>query len=36
MTYELSENVQLDGGANFGLSSGADDVTLFSGISFRL
>ena len=36
MTYGLSENIQLDAGANFGLSSGADDVTLFSGISFRL
>jgi hypothetical protein len=36
LTYGLSDQVQLDGGANFGLSGGTEDVALFSGITFRL
>jgi hypothetical protein len=36
LTYGLSADVQLDAGANLEISGGADDVTLFSGISFRL
>jgi hypothetical protein len=36
LTYEWSADVQLDAGANLGLSDSADDVVLFTGISFRL
>lgn len=36
LTFGISPDIQLDGGANFGISGGADDVTLFSGIALRL
>ena len=36
LLYALTENVQLDGGVNVGLSDDADDVTVFLGLSFRL
>ena len=36
LTYGLSADVQLDGGANVGISRDADDVVLFAGMSFRL
>jgi hypothetical protein len=35
VTYGLSDNVQLDGGVNIGLSEEADDFTVFAGISVR-
>jgi hypothetical protein len=35
-TWGLSADLQLDGGANIGISRDADDLTLFSGITFRL
>ena len=35
LTYGVSENVQLDGGVNVGLSEEADDFTVFAGISVR-
>ena len=34
-TYQLSKNVQLDGGINFGASSAADRINPFVGISVR-
>jgi hypothetical protein len=36
LTYGISEDVQLDGGANVGISRDADDVVVFAGMSFRL
>jgi hypothetical protein len=36
LTYGLSADVQFDAGANFGFSGGSDDLTLFSGLTFRL
>jgi hypothetical protein len=35
LTYGIGENVQLDGGANFGLSLDTEDVTVFLGVSAR-
>ena len=35
LTYGIGENVQLDGGANFGLSDETEDVTVFLGFSAR-
>lgn len=35
LTYSLSEDVQLDGGVNFGVTRSADDVNPFLGISWR-
>jgi hypothetical protein len=35
VTYGLSDNVQVDGGANIGLSGEADDFTVFVGVSVR-
>lgn len=35
LTLGLSDDVQLDAGAVFGLTDSADDLTLFSGISVR-
>jgi hypothetical protein len=35
-TYALSDDVQLDIGANFGISERADDFNVFSGISWRI
>jgi hypothetical protein len=36
VTYALEENVVLDAGVNVGLNDDADDVRLFTGLSFRL
>lgn len=36
LTYGLSEDVQLDGGVNIGLTDEADDVNPFLGVTFRL
>ena len=35
LTYGLTDNVQLDGGVNIGLTRSADDVNPFLGISMR-
>ena len=35
LTYAVNEDVQLDCGANFGLTRAADDINLFMGISIR-
>lgn len=35
VTYGIGKNVQLDAGANFGLTHAADDLTVFTGVSFR-
>jgi hypothetical protein len=35
LTYALSEDLQLDGGANLGISAAAEDLQLFVGISRR-
>jgi hypothetical protein len=35
LTYGLSKHVQLDAGANIGLSAAADQLNLFSGITAR-
>ena len=35
LTYALSENIQLDGGINIGLTDAADDLNLFIGVSRR-
>lgn len=35
LTYALTENIQLDAGANFGISRAADDINPFVGLSFR-
>lgn len=34
-TYKLGKNLQLDGGVNFGISSAADKINPFVGISMR-
>jgi hypothetical protein len=34
-TYALTENLQLDSGCNIGVTRGADDINVFSGISVR-
>ncbi|QOV87505.1 transporter [Humisphaera borealis] len=36
LTYQLSDNVLLDCGAEAGLNSAADDLRIFAGMSFRL
>jgi hypothetical protein len=36
VTYALTENIQLDGGVNIGLTDDAEDLTLFTGVSVRL
>ena len=36
VTYELSDDVKLDAGLNVGLSDAAEDVRVFTGISFRI
>jgi hypothetical protein len=36
LTYGLTPDVQLDVGANFGISSSADDYNVFVGVSFRI
>jgi hypothetical protein len=36
LTYGLTPDVQLDLGANFGISSSADDYNVFVGVSFRI
>jgi hypothetical protein len=36
LTYAITQNMQFDVGVNLGLSSRADDYTLFTGFSFRL
>jgi hypothetical protein len=36
LTCGVTEGVQLDAGATLGLSRGAEDITLFTGVSFRL
>jgi len=35
LTYALVQNIQLDCGGNFGVTSAADDVELFTGITMR-
>lgn len=35
LTYGITEDIQLDGGVNFGLTRAADDINLFMGISVR-
>lgn len=35
LTYALTDNLQLDGGVNLGITSAADDVNPFLGISYR-
>ena len=35
LTYELTENVVLDGGALIGLTRAATDVAVFTGITIR-
>jgi hypothetical protein len=35
LTYGLSKNIQLDAGVNIGVTRSADDVDVFSGVSFR-
>jgi hypothetical protein len=35
LTYEVNKNVQLDAGANLGLTRAADDLNLFLGLSWR-
>jgi outer membrane receptor for ferrienterochelin and colicin len=34
-TYAITEDVQLDGGVNLGLTRAADDVNPFVGLSWR-
>jgi hypothetical protein len=36
LTYMLTEDIQLDGGVNVGLTRAAEDVNPFLGLSFRL
>lgn len=36
MTYACSDNVQLDGGINVGITDDAEDFRIFTGISFRI
>jgi hypothetical protein len=35
LTYGVTEDIQLDGGVNFGVTRAADDMNLFVGISVR-
>ena len=35
LTFAVTDNLQLDGGANIGLNREADDLTLFLGVSHR-
>jgi outer membrane putative beta-barrel porin/alpha-amylase len=35
LTYALTDDIQLDGGANFGVTRSADDINPFLGISWR-
>ena len=35
LTFRLTPNVQLDAGANFGLTRSADDLVVFTGLSVR-
>ena len=35
LTYGIGKNVQLDCGANFGLTGAADDLNVFAGVSVR-
>lgn len=35
LTYAISENIQLDGGINIGLTDAADDLNIFIGLSRR-
>jgi len=35
LTYALNENLVLDAGANFGLTRSADDVQVFTGVTWR-
>ena len=35
VTYSLTKNIQLDMGINLGLSGGADDFTVFIGMTYR-
>ncbi|HEY2952117.1 MAG TPA: transporter, partial [Verrucomicrobiae bacterium] len=34
-TYALSDNIQLDGGVNIGVTRSADDINPFLGVSWR-
>ncbi len=36
LTYLVSERIQLDGGAAVGITEAAEDLSVFSGISFKL
>lgn len=36
LTFPVGENIQLDGGINFGISESADDYNVFAGMSFRI
>jgi hypothetical protein len=36
LTLELSDDIQLDAGVNFGISDAAEDVRVFVGLSFRI
>ena len=35
LTYTLTENLQLDAGVNLGITRAADDLNVFTGISYR-
>jgi hypothetical protein len=35
IAYELSKNLQLDAGANFGLNRSTPDMELYTGVSVR-
>lgn len=35
LTYALTDNIQLDGGVNIGLTRASDDINPFLGLSFR-
>jgi hypothetical protein len=35
LTYEVNKNIQLDAGANLGLTRAADDLNFFAGLSWR-
>lgn len=35
LTYGLTENIQLDGGVNIGVTDSAEDINPFLGVSFR-
>ena len=36
LTYGVTEDLQFDTGANFGITRAADDVNVFAGFSWRL